>query len=138
LPKIKENYVDTGKVRIVYKDFPLTRLHPNAQIAAEAAECADAQGRFWDYHDKLFNNQDEWASAGRSKLKEYASELGLDTQRFNQCLDSGKFTQEVKNDLQDGRSRGVSGTPTFFINGQKVVGAQPYSVFKQRFESILA
>jgi protein-disulfide isomerase len=137
LPKIEEKYIKTGKVRFVYRDFPLN-FHQYAQKAAEAAECADEQGKFWDYHDILFQKQSEWAAAGESKFKEYAQQLGLDMQKFNQCLDSGKYANEVQKDYNDGLKYGVSGTPTFFINGREVIGAQPYSVFEQIIEQELS
>jgi len=127
LPLIEENYIKTGKVKIVYRDFPLS-FHQYAQKAAEAAECAHEQGKFWEYHDKLFENQNALDVAS---LKQYASELGLDAQKFNDCLDSGKKASEVQKDFNDGSMYGVSGTPTFFINGIPLVGAQPYSVFEQ-------
>lgn len=141
LPQLKENYIDTGKVKLVYRDFPLSSIHPSAQKAAEAAECADDQGKYWEYHDILFENQNTWASGDSvAEFKSYASQLGLNTQNFNQCLDSGKYTQEVRNDIQDGINLGVTGTPTFFIldkNGnvvEKIVGAQPFSVFKHTID----
>jgi protein-disulfide isomerase len=137
LPQIEEKYIKTGKVRFVYRDFPLTSIHPYAQKAAEAAECAYEQGKFWEYHDILFQKQSEWVVAGESKFKEYAQQLGLDTQKFNQCLDSGKYANEVQKDYNDGLKYGVSGTPTFFINGIEVVGAQPYNVFEQIIEQEL-
>jgi protein-disulfide isomerase len=136
LPQIEEKYIKTGKVKLVYRDFPLN-FHQYAQKAAEAAECADEQGKFWEYHDILFQKQFEWSSAGESKFKEYAQQLGLNTQKFNQCLDSGKYANEVQKDYNDGLKYGVSGTPTFFINGIGVVGAQPYNVFEQIIEQEL-
>jgi len=136
LPSIEENYIKTGKVKFIYRDFPLN-FHQYAQKAAEAAECADEQGKFWEYHDILFQKQSEWSSAGVEKLKEYAQNLGLDTAKFNECLDSGKYSSEVQKDYSDGSNYGVTGTPTFFINGIEVVGAQPYSVFEQIIEQEL-
>ncbi len=126
LPKIKEQYIRTGKVRFVYRDFPLP-FHPDAQKTAEAAECADDQGQFWAYHDELFENQQ---ALGTEKLKQYAQDLSLDMEEFNSCFDSGKHADEVKADLKDGANSGVSGTPTFFIGDELVSGAQPFSVFK--------
>jgi protein-disulfide isomerase len=136
LPSIEENYIKTGKVKFIYRDFPLN-FHQYAQKAAEAAECADEQGKFWEYHDILFQKQSEWSSAGIEKLKEYAQNFGLDIAKFNECLDSGKYTGEVQKDYSDGSNYGVTGTPTFFINGIEVVGAQPYSVFEQIIEQEL-
>jgi len=136
LKEIDEQYIKTGKVKLVYRDFPLS-FHQYAQKAAEAAECANEQGKFWEYHDLLFERQEEWSNGGIQKFKEYAQELGLDSAKFNDCLDSGKFAQEVQKDSVDGQAYGVSGTPTFFINGIEVVGAQPFSVFKQIIDNEL-
>ncbi len=133
LPSIEENYIKTGKVKLVYRDFPLS-FHQNAQKAAEAAECADEQGRFWEIHDKIFENG---VSGGVNQLKQYAKDTGLNTAQFNECLDSGKMASEVQKDFNDGQGYGVSGTPAFFINGIEVVGAQPFSVFQQIIEQEL-
>ncbi|MBU2634064.1 MAG: DsbA family protein [Nanoarchaeota archaeon] len=130
--QILEEYEE--EVKIVYRDFPLS-FHQNAQKAAEAAECADDQGKFWEYHDVLFENQN---ALDVESLKEYAVDLNLDGDEFDDCLDSGKYEEEVKNDFQDGQSYGVSGTPAFFINGVSVSGAQPFSVFQQIIEEELA
>lgn len=138
LPQIKKEYIDTGKVKFVYRDFPLT-FHANAQKAAEATECANDQGKFWEMHDKIFEGQRDWSSGDTANIsKRYASELGLDEAEFASCLDSGKYTEEVQKDLQDGVKAGVKGTPAFFVNGIFVSGAQPFSVFKQIVDSELA
>jgi len=134
LPQLRNEYIKTGRVKLVYRDYPLD-FHPYAQKAAEAADCADEQGKFWQMHDKLFDNQDAITA---SELKKYAADLGLDTAKFNNCLDTSKYEQEVKKDLADGNTIGVSGTPAFFINGISVSGAQPYSVFKQIIDGELA
>lgn len=118
-PVIRERF--DGRVKWVVRNFPLSQIHPNAQLAAEAAECALDQDRFWDYHDLLFERFDE---LGRADLKSHARELGLDGDQFDSCLDSGEKQSIVQSDLRDGFRFGVSGTPTFFINGQVVVGAQ--------------
>lgn len=133
-PQIKREYVDTGKVRVVFKHFPLP-FHNFAQKAAEAAECAKEQGKFWEYKEKLFQNQ---SALGEDYLKKYAQDLGLGAQRFNDCLDSGKFEKKVKEDLKEGEDAGVTGTPTFFINGEKLVGAQPFSEFQTVIEKKLS
>jgi len=148
LPLILENYVDTGKVKFVYRDFPIVSLHPNGAVAtALAAECADEQGMFWQYHDKIFQNQKNWERLAAEDvvilLKSFAEELGLDTNQFNDCLESGKFLDEVNNDLRDGASYGVTGTPAFFIGNEErgyiiVSGAQPYSVFQNVLDQMLA
>jgi protein-disulfide isomerase len=137
LPQLENEYIKTGKVYFVYRDFPLN-FHQYAKEAAEAANCAKEQGKFWEYHDLLFENQQTWTSVGISELKKYAADLGLDTNKFDSCLDSGKYASEVQKDFQDGLSYGVGGTPTFFINGIKIVGAQPYSVFKQIIDQQLS
>ncbi|MDP7506413.1 MAG: thioredoxin domain-containing protein [Candidatus Woesearchaeota archaeon] len=133
LLQIEEKYVKTGKVRLVFRDFPLG-FHRNAQKAAEAAECAGEQGMYYEYHDKLFENQE---SLGIANFKTWAGELDLDIETFNECLDNGEQADEVKKDLQDGQIAGVSGTPAFFINGKFVSGAQPFEVFEQIIESEL-
>jgi len=133
-PQLKREYIDTGKVKYVYRDFPLS-FHPQAQSAAEASECADEQGKFWEYHDAIFQNQQSLGSALYTQL---AEQLNLDVDQFQQCVDSGKFRQEVQDDFSYGSSVGVSGTPTFFINGIKLVGAQPYQAFKQVIDAELA
>ena len=134
LPLITKNYIDTGKVKLAYRDFPLS-FHPDAEKAAEAAECAGEQNKFWEMHDKLFENQN---ALSVDNLKQYAKDIGLDSATFNSCLDSGKTAPEVQKDLTDGQSYGVSGTPTFFINGVEVVGAQPYSAFDQAIKQALS
>jgi len=131
-PQIKQAY--EGKVRFVYRDFPLASIHENAQKAAEAGECADDQGKFWDYHDMMFSNP---TALDVTSLKGYASQLGLDSGAFDQCLDSGKYTEEVQKDYQDGISYGVTGTPAFFVNGLLVVGAQPFANFKAIIDAAL-
>lgn len=133
-PQINEEYVKKGKVRFVYRDYPLP-FHQFAQKASEAAECADEQGKFWEYHNKIFENQQ---GLGADNLKKWAVDLRLDTKKFNDCLDSGKMAAEVQKDLQDGSSYGASGTPAFFINGKLISGAQPYQAFKQAIDAELA
>jgi protein-disulfide isomerase len=137
-PQLKREYIDTGKVRLVFRDFPLS-FHQNAALAAEAAQCAHEQDRFWEMHDRIFAGQGEWAgSANASQLfTSYAEGLGLDKERFRECLSSGRYREEVQKDFKDGTSYGVTGTPTFFINGIKLVGAQPFSSFQQAIESEL-
>ncbi len=124
-PQIKQTYGD--KILFVFRNFPLTQLHANAQKAAEAGECANEQGKFWEFQDKLFANQ---SALDVPSLKNYASQLGLNTDTFNQCLDSDKYTAEVQKDLQDGTTYGVQGTPSFFINGLLVEGALPFADYQ--------
>jgi protein-disulfide isomerase len=133
LPQILSNYGD--RVRFVYRDFPLTSLHANAVKAAEASECADDQGKYWEYHDLLFQNQ---SALDDASLKSYAASLGLDTAAFDECLDSDSKVSEIQKDFQDGSAAGVQGTPAFFVNGILIEGAQPYTVFQSAIEAALA
>ena len=136
LNQIKKEYIDSGKsVKFVYRDFPLSQIHPMAQKYAEAAECARDQGKFWQMHDKIFQEQDKLGQGTISSytvndIKNWAANLGLKGSEFNQCLDSGKYAEEVKKDFDDGAAAGVGGTPTFFINGKATVGAQPFESLK--------
>ena len=147
LPLIEKNYIETGKVKFVYRDFPIPSIHQNAIPAAIASECADEQGMFWEFHDKLFENQLLWQDLDNQNVvrtfEQYADELALDTDTFNTCLESAKYLEEVQNDLNDGASYGVAGTPGFFIGNEKigygmVSGAQPYATFQQVFDQLLA
>ena len=137
LPQIQSEYIDTGKVKFYYKDFPLDSIHPQATPAALAARCAGEQSedKFWELHDLIFQNQ---ASMSEDNYKKWASEIGLDTNKFNECLDSQKYINEVRADLQQGQGAGVRGTPGFLVAGQLVSGAQPFSVFQQIIEAELA
>ena len=130
---IVAKYVNTGKVRIVFKDFPLA-FHKNAQSAHEASRCAAEQGKFWEMHDKLFTNQ---SSLSVENYKKWAAEIGVDTVKFNQCVDSNKYAKAVKEDLNDAMDLGVQGTPSFIVNGTALVGAQPTSSFEKLIESEL-
>jgi len=128
------DYVKTGKVKFVYKDFPLDSIHPQARPAAEAARCAGEQGKFWEYHDYIFNNQARLSTQG---IKDFAKELKLDETKFNSCVDARKYKDDVETNFQEGIKLGVQGTPTTFINGKKIVGAQPYSVIKAAIDAEL-
>ena len=132
--QIKKQYIDTGKVKFVYRDFPLSSIHPMAQKAAEASECANEQSKFWEYHDKIFLNQ---ASLSLDSLKQWATDLKLDTNKFNNCLDSGKYVSEISNDLKDAAAAGGQGTPYFIVGEITVSGAQPFTAFQQAIESQL-
>lgn len=123
-----------GQIRLVYRDFPLTQIHPNAFPAAEAAQCANEQNAFWSYHDKLFSSE----NLGDDVYKQYAQELGLDMTKFDDCLTTHKYQQYVQDNSDFAVNLGVNSTPTFFINGLAVVGAQPISVFKQVIDKELA
>jgi protein-disulfide isomerase len=113
-----------GRIRFVFKEFPLSSIHPYAELAAEAALAAQAQGKFWQYHDLLYANQ---SALGESDLEGYASMLGLDVTTFDLALQDHTYAAAVAADVAEGMSDGVDGTPTFFINGVMVVGAVPYS-----------
>lgn len=139
LPLIEEHYIDTGKVKFVYRDMPLYNLHPNVGPVHIASECADEQGKFWEYHDKIFENQTEWQRLAPSDiqvtLKQYASDLDLNMADFDVCMQSQVIADEIAQDLLDGQTYGATGTPAFFIGNEengfvKVVGAQPYVVFQ--------
>ena len=132
-PELKAKYFDTGKVKLVFKDFPLP-IHENAQAAAEAGQCAFEQGKFWEYQDKLFDNQEALAKDG---LKKYAGELGLNQAQFDVCLDSGKFRQRVKDDVALGQKLGVNGTPGFLVGDRLIEGAYPFSAFEAAIEEQL-
>jgi protein-disulfide isomerase len=137
LDQIKEKYIDTGKVKYVFRDFPLG-FHEHAKNAAIAAECAREQGgddTYWEYHDVLFKNSPNLAV---DQLKQYAVDLGLNASKFSSCLDSEKYANEIDADIADGSAAGVRGTPAFFINGRLVSGAQPYENFETIIEEELA
>jgi protein-disulfide isomerase len=138
-PQIKADYIDTGKVRYVFMDFPLTSIHPQAPLAAEAARCAGDQDAYLEMHHALFDRQGEWS--GRDDAGEVfvalAVELGLDEASFAQCLDSGQYAAAVQADLEQGVGLGINGTPAFFLNGNFISGAQPFSVFQGAIESLL-
>ncbi len=116
-----------GKVKLVFRHFPLD-FHKNAEKAAEAAMCANEQGKFWEYHDVLFKNQQ---TLEVPQLKDHAKGVGLDTASFSACLDSGKYKKAVDEDMAAGQRVGVTGTPAFFINGVMLSGAQPFDEFKK-------
>lgn len=134
MPQLK-SYIDAGTVRLIYRDFPLSSIHPYAEPSALASECANEQGKYWEYHNKLFANQ---TALDDASLKQYAADLKLDTAKFNSCFDASKYQTEVDKDFNDGAAVGVTGTPTFFINGQKVVGAQPWASFKSVIDAEIA
>jgi protein-disulfide isomerase len=123
-----------GKIRFVYRDFPLTSIHPNAMPAAEAAQCANEQGKFWDFHDKLFGSE----TLSDDVYKQYAQDLGLDMTKFNDCLSTHKYAQQIQADSDFATNLGINSTPTFFINGLAVVGAQPLEAFKSVIDKELA
>ena len=116
-----------GKVKLVFRHFPLD-FHKNAEKAAEASMCANEQGKFWEYHDVLFKNQQ---TLEVPQLKDHAKDVGLDTASFSACLDSGKYKKAIDEDMAAGQRVGVTGTPAFFVNGVMINGAQPFDEFKK-------
>jgi protein-disulfide isomerase len=130
--RVLKTYGD--KIKFVYRHYPLPS-HPNARPAAEAASCAGEQGKFWEFHDRLFANPSQLTDAA---LKEHAAALSLDTTAFNKCFDSHQMTPRVDTDVQEAESVGVTGTPAFFINGRPLEGAQPFDAFKRVIDEELA
>lgn len=124
-----------GKIRFVYRDFPLKSIHPRAVPAAEAANCAGEQNAYWPYHTALFGAE---FGLGDDSFVQYAGKLGLDTASFQKCVDEHRYADEVESDFQYAAQMGIQSTPTFFINGIAIVGAQPFSVFKQVIDLELA
>jgi protein-disulfide isomerase len=122
-----------GRIRLVFKDFPLD-FHPGARPAAEAARCAGLAGRFWEYHDLLFVAQPDFS---RTDLLRYADRIGIERAAFAECLDSGRFREDLERDMSEGRALGVTGTPTFFINGRRLVGSQPVEAFREAVRAAL-
>jgi protein-disulfide isomerase len=141
-PQVIANYVETGQVLYVFRDFPLPG-QPQSPLAAEVANCAGKMGdgsTYWAMHDVLFERQTEWSGKGNAKdiFKGYAKALELDETAFGQCLDSRATRDQAEADVAEGIARGVRGTPTFFVDGQPLVGAQPYSVIAQAIDAALA
>jgi protein-disulfide isomerase len=123
-----------GKLRFIFRDFPLTSIHPNAMPAAEAAQCANEQGKFWPFHDKLFGSE----NLSDAVYKQYAQDLGLDATKFNGCLTNHKYSKAIQDDSDFAVNLGINSTPTFFINGLAVIGAQPMSAFTAVIDKELA
>ena len=140
-PRLKKDYVDTGKVKLVFRDFPIVQIHPEAMLAAMAVDCAGDQNKYWQMHDKVFREQDKRGDTlvrfKATDLKKWAKDISLDTAAFNECLDSARYRDEVAKDKADGDDVGIPGTPMFFVNGRVVGGAQPYPVFKKIIEEEL-
>jgi protein-disulfide isomerase len=141
-PDIVKNYIDTGKVRMVFKDF--TIIGQDSVNAAHASHCAQEQGKFWDYHDMLYNNWNGentgWASS--ANLLAFAKQVGLDETKFSQCMTDSKYISTVQGSLSNAKDLGLTGTPDFFIvapdhSVTKIVGAQPFEVFDNLFKSKL-
>jgi protein-disulfide isomerase len=146
LPLIYEEYIDQGKVKLVFRDYPIQSIHPNAVPASVASECANEQGKFKEMHDILFASQNEWNKQetvdALSLFSQYATEIQLEQETFDSCLTSGKYIEEIKKDLDDGKEYGVTGTPGFFIGNDqigyvKLSGAQPFDSFKKIIDAQL-
>ena len=133
LAQIESKYGE--KIKLVFRDFPIETLHPGASKAHEAARCANEQGKFWPYHDKLFAGL---PNSSPELFKGIAKQVGLDTAAFETCLGSGKFDAAIKKDIEEGKRAGVTGTPAFFINGRLVGGAQPLEAFTRVIDDELA
>jgi protein-disulfide isomerase len=145
-PRIVTEYVRTGKVKYVFRNFPIESIHPKAFKAAAAAHCAGDQGKYWEMHDRLFANQ---AALDPADLTSHAGAVGLDVPAFQRCLDTGKYAGSIRADLADGQEAGVTGTPSFFLGltepnastltaVSRIVGARPYPVFKEAIEGLLS
>ncbi len=146
LPLIHEEYIESGKVKLVFRDFPIQSIHPNAVPASIASECANEQGKFKEMHDVLFEKQNEWnrqeTANALSLFSQYAEEMQLEQEVFDSCLTNGKYIEEIGKDLDDGRDYGVSGTPGFFIGNDQIgyvelKGAQPFDSFKKVIDAQL-
>ncbi|MCA9944721.1 MAG: thioredoxin domain-containing protein, partial [Anaerolineales bacterium] len=136
---LKENYIDTGVVYYVFKDFPLTQIHPQAMLAANAARCAGEQDSYAAMHDTLFATQAEWngRTDADTLFNQYAAEMGLDAEQFATCLADRTYEERIIADLNEGASYGINGTPGFFLNGYFLSGAQPYATFADAIEFLL-
>jgi protein-disulfide isomerase len=144
--QLKKTYIDTGKVKLIFRHFPLS-FHDAAKPAALATACAKDQGKFWEMHDTLFAQQQKQEAGPTvvtktvtfsvSDIKSWAKDIGLDMPKFNSCFDSNKYGAKIDADSAAGQSFGVEGTPSFFINGKILVGAQPFSEFKSLIDAEL-
>lgn len=145
MPQIEKEYIQTGKLRYAFRNFPLESLHPQAFKAAEASICAAEQGKFWPMHDQLFSNQ---RALGLEDLQRHAQAIGLNAARFRQCLESGKYAGKVRQDQSDGQKVGIRGTPYFAIGypdgndrvkvAKIISGAYPFQSFKEAIDSLLS
>ena len=145
-PQLEKEYIQTGKVKYVFRDLPLESIHKNAFKASEAAHCAGEQGKFWEMHDRLFANQNSLEPA---MLTAHAQAIGVDSKKFQACLDAGKYAADIRKDIADANRLGITGTPTTVIgmtqpNDPKIKvlrvirGAQGYNAFKAAFDELLA
>lgn len=146
LPQLDKEYVKTGKLKYVLREFPIPSLHPQAVKAAEAANCSGDQGKYWEMHSRLFANQKAFAP---EQLLTHAKAVGVEAVQFKSCLDSGKYAAKVQKDIADGKQAGTRGTPTFFLGMtepqkseikaiKRIVGAQSFDNFKQAIDELLS
>lgn len=142
-PQIEEAYVKTGKVRLVYRDYPLVQIHPAAVMASHVVNCAADQGRFWEMHRRLFDGYaaGEWGGGGDVDLRRfltYAAELELDAAVLQECVTDGRHAARIAADVREGAERGVQSTPSFLVNGQLVIGARSFEYWRQLLDEMLA
>jgi protein-disulfide isomerase len=142
-PRIIAEYVETGKVYFVYRDLPIAEIHPGAILASHVANCAAEQGGFWQMHGRLFQGFEagEWQRGGLEGLQiflGYARELGLDDAALRSCVESNRYASSIEADVRAAAERGIQSTPVFLINGQPLIGAQPFETFQRAFDQILA
>jgi protein-disulfide isomerase len=146
VPQLDSEYIKTGKLKYVFMDFPLESIHKNAFKASEAANCAGDQGKYWEMHDKLFENQTALSS---EDLVKYATDLNLNTGKFEKCLDAGSHASKIRESISQGQKAGVTGTPAFFLainegndsnvkTVKRITGAQPYANFKEAIDDLLS
>ncbi|HEY2003508.1 MAG TPA: thioredoxin domain-containing protein [Candidatus Saccharimonadia bacterium] len=141
-PNVKQLMKDyNGKVTLYFRNFPLTQIHQNAMLGAEAAEAAGDQGKYWEMHDKLYENQKDWGELNgtdaESKIVGYAKDLGLDTDKFKKAIDDEQFKQVIAQDMADGNALGINATPTFYLNGTQLQGGYDYATLRDAVNAAL-
>lgn len=138
--QIKSEYIDTGKAYLVYKHMPLS-FHPAAVVSAQAAECVGEQGKFWEFHDKIYDEQAKQGGGtieySRVELVAWAGDIGVNVADLNSCLDDGRYLDKIEQHITEASKAGVLGTPSFVINGQSISGAQPFAAFQAVIEAEL-
>lgn len=137
-PELQTRYIDAGKVRLVWKDFAW--IGEESRLSAQGARCAAQQGKFWEYHDHLYGNQrgENRGQFAAANLKQFAAALGLNAAAFNSCLDKAEDIPTIQRELTEARQRGVTATPTFYVNGQRLVGARSIEAFVAAIEDALS
>jgi protein-disulfide isomerase len=140
--KLQQEYIDTGKVRFLYRDLPLTDIHPGALLAAHVANCAADQGSFWPMHDQLFQGAAARAwgqgdAADFNVFMGYAAALQLDIGKLQSCVQNNQFASQIQADMREATALGIRSTPTFVVNGQLLVGAQPIEVWRRALDGML-